>query len=129
MGGAIAAPTARTAAMLRRRSIDREGKRIAVSPVWVSMTTNGVGRNRHGEYGGREYRKNHRAPGRAAVFDVRRAPARMRKLVSKDVSSALDGHPVVAYITCQLCNPPMASMRRSRHSPIRRGAPFSPGSR
>src|SRR5437660_9357822 len=51
MGGAIAAPTARTAAMLRRRSIVREGKRIAVSPVWVSMTTNGVGRNRHCEYG------------------------------------------------------------------------------
>src|SRR2546427_11935878 len=51
MGGAIAAPTARTAAMLRRRSTVREGKRIAVSPVWVSMTTNGVGRNRHCEYG------------------------------------------------------------------------------
>src|SRR2546426_5539602 len=122
MGGTIAAPTARTAAMLRRRSIVPEGKRIAVSPVWFSMTTNGVAPNRHWAYGGvaspdgatrqadrasgqaahthrlgprrnarvresgggRENREGHRAARRAAVSDVRRAPARVARGASGD---------------------------------------------
>src|SRR2546428_8933628 len=122
MGAAVTAPTARTAAMLRRASTVREGKGIAVSPVWVSMTTNGVAPNRHWAYGGvaspdgatrqadrpsgqatharrlgprrnvrvrervggRENRESHRAPRRAAVSAVRRAPARVARGASGD---------------------------------------------